>query len=333
MDIDSLKKAFEKAKGNNLVVFLFFLLVSCSLWLSLTLNRVYETDICVSVRVDNIPDGILLENEGDVATRVVLRGEGTDLFGYLFDDGITVPADYSEFNRKGGRLAMPTNVIRGRVIEQLGPTLSIKNFLTDSVVAAVKRVTAVVPVKKNRLDLSAVKGCEIVSVKYNPESVRITALVDEVSGIRDVRTPVFACDGLAGDTVFELSFVPGKYIEVHPEMVQVNVGVSRYVDGLVSVPVEYVKFPSDVDLGVMPRDVDVKYEVLEINRDKVKSTDFSVQLFFDDYAYCVMAGRPGDLEKRFVVSSLSPFVRNAMVVGVERLDTAAVINTAEFELW
>jgi hypothetical protein len=82
----------------------------------------------------------------------------------------------------------------------------------------------------------------------------------------------------------------------------------------------------------MPREVDVKYEVLEINRDKVKPADFSVQLLFDDYAYCVMAGRSGDLEKRFVVSSLSPFVKNAMVVGVERLDTAAVLNIADFAL-
>ena len=84
----SFKKALKKAKGNNLVVFLFFLLVSCSLWFSLTLNRIYETDISVSVRVENVPNGVLLENGGEMPLRMVVRGEGTALFGYFFNDGV-----------------------------------------------------------------------------------------------------------------------------------------------------------------------------------------------------------------------------------------------------
>ena len=67
----------------------------------------------------------------------------------------------------------------------------------------------------------------------------------------------------------------------------------------------------------MPQDVDVEYEVLEVNMDEVKPVDFSVRLHFDDYSYSVVLGKDGDLEKKFVVSSTSQFVRNARVVGVE----------------
>ena len=323
MDINSFKKAFEKAKGNNLIVFLFFLLVSCSLWLSLTLNRIYETDISVSVRVKNIPNSVSLEKEKDVATRVMVRGEGTDLFGYIFDDGVTVSVDYSEFIRRGGRLTIPTNLIRSRVIEQFAPSLSIKNFLTDTLVANIQRSTAVVPVRKNRLDLRVADGYELVSVKYEPEEVSITAFVDEIAGIKDVRTPAFVFDGIERDTVLEMTFLPGKYISVKPEKVLVSVGVSRYVGDAVSVPVEYVKFPSDINLGFMPQEVTVEYDVLEVNKDKVKPADFSVQLLFDDYAHSVVAGKPGDLEKRFVVTTASAFVRNVKVVGVESAAGAA----------
>ena len=323
MDINSFKKAFEKAKGNNLIVFLFFLLVSCSLWLSLTLNRIYETDISVSVRVKNIPNGILLENENDVATRVMVRGDGTELFGYIFDDGVAVSVDYSEFVRKGGRLTMPSNLIRSRVIEQFAPSLSIKNFLTDTLVANIQRTTAVVPVRKNRLDLRVSEGYELVSIKYEPEEVSITALVDEIAEIKDVRTPAFVFDGIKQDTVLEMTFLPGKYIDVKPEKVLVSVGVSRYVEDAVTVPVEYVKFPSDINLGFMPQEVTVEYDVLEVNRDKVKPGDFSVQMLFDDYAHSVVAGKPGELEKRFVVSAASALVKNAKVVGVEPVEDAA----------
>ena len=323
MDIDSLKRTFAKAKGNSLVVFLFFLLVSCSLWLSLTLNRIYETDISVSVQVENIPEGVTLENEGEIAMRVVVRGDGTDLFGHFFNDGIHLTADYAAFIRSGGgRMAMPVNAIRSKIIEQLGPSLTLKSFLTDSVATNVKRTTKVVPVRKNRIDLKAAEGYEIVSVKYVPDEVDITALIDEVAAVKEVMTPAVVCDGLECDTVIEMAFLPGKYIDVYPERVQVRVGVSKYVNRTIAVPVEYVNFPSDVNLGFLPLDVNVVYEVLEANEERVKTDDFSVSLRFDDYAYSVIVGAAGDLEKRFKVATTSPLVRNAKVVGVENVESA-----------
>ena len=324
MDINSFKKALKKAKGNNLVVFLFFLLVSCSLWFSLTLNRIYETDISVSVRVENVPNGVLLENGGEMPLRMVVRGEGTALFGYFFNDGVSMGLDYSCFVRNGGNLAVPVSVVRDRVVEALGPSLSLKSFLNDSLVVSLQRATAVVPVRRNRLDLRAAEGYEIVSVEYEPDEVRVTAFIDELPAVRDVRTAVLVCDGLEADTVFEMPFLPGKFIDVRPASVQVSVGVSRYVERVVNVPVEYVMFPSDINLGFLPQDVDVVYEVLEMNEDRVKPADFAVQLRFDDYAATVMLGKTGDLEGKFSVSADSDFVRNARVVGVEVDDSSVV---------
>lgn len=321
LDIDSLKKAFEKAKGNNLVVFLFFLLVSCSLWFTLTMKRIYETDISVSVRVENVPSDVKLENGGVIPAHVQVRGEGSSLFGYLFNDGIELTADYSEFIRHGGRLTLPSGMVRSRIVEQLGAGLSFKSFQTDSLVAMVCRTTAVVPVKKNRLDLNVAPGCELVSVEYEPSEVRVTAFVDEIASIKDVQTPALVCDGLERDTVFELTFLPGEYVDVKPEKVLVRVDISRYVNRTLAVPVEYVKFPSEVDLGFLPQEVNVEFEVLDAKAENINAADFSVQLRFDDYAYSVILGSAGDLEKSFAVSSTSPFVRNVKVVGVE--DTAS----------
>lgn len=327
LDIDSLKKVFEKAKGNNLVVFLFFLLVSCSLWFTLTMKRIYETDISVSVRVENVPSGVKLENGGVIPAYVQVRGEGSDLFGYLFNDGIELTADYSEFNRNGGRLSLPSGMIRSRIVENLGAGLSFKSFQADSLVALVCRTTAVVPVKKNRLDLKVADGCELVTVEYEPSEVRVTAFVDEISSIKEVMTPALVCEGLERDTVFELTFMPGKYIDVKPEKVQVRVDVSRYVDRTLSVPVEYVKFPSEVNLGFLPQEVEVEFEVLDAVAKDIKAADFSVQLRFDDYAYSVILGNVGDLEKKFIVSTTSPFVRSVKVVGVENIGSSAEPKT------
>ena len=317
MDLNSFKKAFEKARGNGFVSFLFFLLVSCTLWFTLTLNRIYETDISVSVHVRNVPEGVSLENDACIPVRAMVRGKGTELFGFLFNDGVDVAVDYSEMRRSGGRLAMSSGLISGRLNEQLGQSLSLGTILADSLVANVRQAAAVVPVRKGRVDLRAAEGCELVSVKCLPEEVRVTALVDELSAIKEVAAPAVVYSGLQCDTVLELDFLPGRYISADPAKYEVHVAVSRYVDATVAVPVEYVDFPSDIDLGFLPQDVNVEYEVLEVNEGKVSPVDFSVRLRFDDYAYSVVLGKAGDLEKKFTVSSTSSFVRNARVVGVE----------------
>lgn len=291
------------------------------------MKRIYETDISVSVRVENVPSGVKLENGGVIPAYVQVRGEGSDLFGYLFNDGIELTADYSEFNRNGGRLSLPSGMIRSRIVENLGAGLSFKSFQADSLVALVCRTTAVVPVKKNRLDLKVADGCELVTVEYEPSEVRVTAFVDEISSIKEVMTPALVCEGLERDTVFELTFMPGKYIDVKPEKVQVRVDVSRYVGRTLSVPVEYVKFPSEVNLGFLPQEVEVEFEVLDAVAKDIKAADFSVQLRFDDYAYSVILGNVGDLEKKFIVSTTSPFVRSVKVVGVEDIGSSAESKT------
>ena len=67
-----IKDFFKKLKGNNLFPFLFFLLVSCCLWLLQVLNEDYETDIPFSVSILNVPEGIELVdgNEAEVLVRL-----------------------------------------------------------------------------------------------------------------------------------------------------------------------------------------------------------------------------------------------------------------------
>ena len=149
----------------------------------LTLNRVYETDISVSVQVKNVPAAVALEYGGRIPAKVAVSGEGTELLGYHFKDALTVYVDYSEFSRNGDRLVMPANALRNLIVEQLGSTLSLKSILTDSLVAYVQRESALVPVKKGNLELCAAAGYELMSVTYEPEEVRVTALIDEIADI------------------------------------------------------------------------------------------------------------------------------------------------------
>ena len=61
------------------------------------MNRVYETNISVCVHIVNIPDGIRLVNGGEIEVLAHVKGDGTDLVGYIFDDRVDVEVDYADF--------------------------------------------------------------------------------------------------------------------------------------------------------------------------------------------------------------------------------------------
>jgi hypothetical protein len=151
---------------------------------------------------------VSLENDGCIPVRAMVRGDGTDLFGVMFNDGVDVAVDYSEMRRNGGRLTMSSGLVFSRLNEMLGLSLSLKSILADSLVANVQQATAVVPVRRGRLDLGMADGCELVSVKYLPEEVRVTAFVDELPAIKEVVAPAIVQDGVQCDKAATCSTLP-----------------------------------------------------------------------------------------------------------------------------
>lgn len=130
-------------RGNGFFSFLLFLLASYGLWLSLTLNRVYEANIPVLVHVNNVPIGAQLECGDGIPSQVCVKGDGKLLFSYMFKDEVDVSVEYFEFTRNGDILTMPTSALRGRVASRLSPKLSLLRFSSDSLYVRIAN-----PVKK-----------------------------------------------------------------------------------------------------------------------------------------------------------------------------------------
>ena len=87
--------------------------------------------MCVHVR--NIPAGVKLENGEQYEVNARVKGNGTDLFAYIFSDGLNVDVDYSKFVRNGGNLAMSLKTIRERVANILNTDLGIARLFSGFV--------------------------------------------------------------------------------------------------------------------------------------------------------------------------------------------------------
>lgn len=328
MKTSLLKKVFKKVKGNKIVRFLLFLLVSCSLWLSLTLNRVYETNISVCVHVRNIPAGVKLENGEQYEVNARVKGNGTDLFAYIFSDGLNVDVDYSKFVRNGGNLAMSLKTIREGVVNILNTDLVLQGFSQDSLRATVRKASAMVPVVKTA------KDNHLVFYEYMPDSVLVTSFVDVLPSITAVHTEPLEAVGLTCDTVFELRVLHGKHMTVSPEVVKVHADVAQYVEVELPVLVEYVEFPNNIHMNFLPQKATVRFEALEFDTDKIQPVDFTVRLFYEDYLEYIKEGAVASVfRSKFKVECNSPYVRNVELLPIDFTDFSLVFNFAKMSSW
>lgn len=298
-----IKSLKNKVRGNKLLPFLFFLFVSCCLWLLQVMNEKFETDIPFSVYVDNVPDGIDFEEGDHAEMRVLLRDNGAVLFGYELSERPAIRIDYSELKDNNGCMTIPSSELKSEVMSHLETTTSLVQFLNETVTFNVKRVAKEVPVKVN-ID---VKPSAKFSFEYDyePKMVTVAATSDVVEQLDSVGTELLSDILLDEDKIVRVQLVADKNVKIAPRYVDVNFHVYEMQEKCVSVPLNLVGFPDEYPLPDVPDYVDITFNLPDTFKDKVKPGDFVVELSYYEYE-----NAKSDSVPLSVVSSLPSYVKD-----------------------
>jgi len=112
---------FFLSKANKeFLIFLFFLLLSGTFWLMMTLNETYEKEIQIPVDVVNVTKGNVLNGQSDDFIRVTVKDKGYTIFSYIYGDKVkTVTADFKTFARGNGKGVVPGTELMKMAYSQL----------------------------------------------------------------------------------------------------------------------------------------------------------------------------------------------------------------------
>ena len=156
--------------GREFLLFLFFFFVSCSLWLMMTLNKYYETEIKIPLRVKKIPDELYAVSTNDEQITIKLRDRGTTLLNYTMQTFLPITAEYKDFSKQNGRLTMSTSSIKKQIAGQLATSTEIISLSPDSIIYYTQESTKKYPVEIIGNISSAVQY-ETGEIKITPDSV------------------------------------------------------------------------------------------------------------------------------------------------------------------
>lgn len=263
------------------MLFLFFLLVSCCLWLMLTLNQDYETDITIDVHIKDVPENIGFLSTGEECVVVKVRDRGTTLMNYAFSSFLPISVSYSELKNRKGRLSLPVSVLRKRIEGQMLSSTTVLSMQPDSFVYFTRESALRLPV---RIDgrYSVAKQYAAGKPLVRPDSVWVYAPSSVADTLEFVTTAFFEQDELRDSLYMNVDLRMPSGVKCVPSQVSVVVPVSPFAEKSFELPVTGVDFPAQYRLRTFPPRVAVVMNVDMALYDSVTEDEFKVGILYSD---------------------------------------------------
>ena len=268
--------------GREVLLFLFFVLVACCLWLMLTLNQNYETDIKFDVSLKDVPADVRLpQKEGAFVVRV--RDRGTTLMNYALDEFLPLSFDYRELAARKGRLSLPSSVVIKKVKKQLHSSTAIISVQPDTLFFYTQESAVKYPVLVNT-KVTPAREYAVGDMKILPDSVWVFAPAAVTDTLKHISTQLIEKGDVRDTLSLNVSLDIPRNATCNPAEVAVTIPVFPVTQKSFYIPVKGIDLPDTYVLRTIPSRVQVKVNVSLDNYDLVNAEDFEVGVsYFDIY--------------------------------------------------
>lgn len=267
-----LNKAKNKEVGvfnRDLLIFIFFLILSSIFWYLNSLSKEIVADVNYPVRYINSPEERVLTSEMPTKLTLSLKGPGYSIFKLkLTGNQAPLIIDLSEVNY----IIVPNSklldfyIVTAELIpvfkQQLRADFDISSikpdtllFVFDKIISKTVPVIPVVDVTTERQYF--VNGI----ISSTPESVEISGPRQIIDTVKAVRTKYYKFSQLNKTSSKNVNLAGSDYFEVNIKRVTITVPVEQFTEATIDLPVRLVNQPDSLEIKIFPDAVSVKYLV------------------------------------------------------------------------
>ncbi|HOU69618.1 MAG TPA: YbbR-like domain-containing protein [Paludibacteraceae bacterium] len=277
----SLKKIKRSFNLNDFLIFLFFLLISSSLWFLHSLRKNYETTIRIPVKFEHLPQGFIQSNELPENIKVVISGRGTSLMNYkLGKSFFPITIDYTEYLESK---SLATASLKPVVQQQLNVGTEILEIKPDSLFFVFHRMKyKTVPVKlSGKIELERQYSlCD--SVVVEPKEVIVYAPENVLDTLQYAYTLPFTIPNVKDTLSMKMGLMPFPDVEYSDPEISILVKTEIYTEKSLQVPIFVDNLPADMNLRIFPSYVDLSFHVGVSQYDKIEASSFYVSVDYKD---------------------------------------------------
>lgn len=280
-DIGS-KEWIRFSTRKDLWTFLLFFLISCCLWLLLTLNGEYEAEIKVPVRLKNLPEEATITDPLPEQIKIKVKDKGLILANYLwFNRFLPISADFADFAYSGERAYAAASGLAKQMSGQLKTTTQILSWQPDTLVFYCVTGEARKMAVLFSGTVSTANQYEKEPIVLTPDSVTVYAPAALLERVQGIETEKISLEHLNDTATVVLNLVPIQGAKFVPDQVTLTVPVIPFTEKSLELPVFGANFPENTALRTFPAKVKAVFNVNAKNIHKIKASDFRVEV---DYA-------------------------------------------------
>ena len=255
-----IRRFLFNSMSKQILIFLFFLILSGIFWLILTLNESYEQEIKVVYTIRGIPKNVVLTSNEIDTFRVTVRDKGWMIFQYLYKEKRSVIINYKSFDTGNGSGIVSTSEVRRLSSQQLESSTLISSVKPDRLEffynnGERKRVPVRWAGHVNPEQLYFISH-----VQYMPDSVDVYTSREKLDSIKVVYTEPLNYTGFRDTLLIDCKLSHQKDVKVVPE----HIRIGFYTDVLTEesmegVPIKAINMPEGKVLRTFPPKVKIHF--------------------------------------------------------------------------
>lgn len=248
--------------NREFLIFLFFLILSGTFWLLMSLNETYEKELEIHVRLVDIPKNVILTSDTTTSINVTVRDKGYSLLTYLYGNKIqTIKIKFKNYARQTGGGVVQSAELQKLIYQQLFNSSRITSVKPDKFeffynYGLKKRV----PV---RLFGKIVPGQSYYLAKllFAPDSVDIYASREVLDSIKYVKTKRLQISNLTDTMIRKVALQRMRGVKYVPEDVKISIYPDILTEEKFEVPIIAINMPEGKVLRTFPSRVTVTFTV------------------------------------------------------------------------
>jgi hypothetical protein len=292
MDTNLLKqfgKVLTRQKTNlrvKVLVFAFFFCVATILWYLNKLSYEYSTNVTLPLKFENLPKGKVMVGDPPKSINLGVRSYGYTILRYRIGASLSpVYIDLSQvtlFQLEGSETKsyILTSRVRSIIANQLKGDLALEQVMPDTLFFEFTQLTEkkvkVIPNLSYSFDRQHMLSGPIL---ITPDSITISGPKSLLDTIENVTTSIVRFEKISESESKSLQLQEIKQIGFSHRRVNILIPVERFTEAKFSLPVEVRNQPDSIRILIIPRNVNIKCNVI-ISKHRVLNSD-NIEVFVD----------------------------------------------------
>lgn len=270
--------------NRQLLVFLFFLVLSSIFWIFTVGKEVKEQEFDIEVSLTGVPENVVITTEPPHKLTIKLRDEVFSLLNYKYRKrkDFKVDINWSSVATPSGHVRLLTSNLTRQLVASLQNSTEVVSCKPDTVefyynYGQSKQVNIIF-----QGSISADSAYSIIASELTPRRVLVYAsksIIDTITGAYIVPVNL---DNLTDTTYVDVNFQKVRGAKFVPSKARLAIYADRMVEKTVRVPVRGVNFPAGKTLRTFPPKVDVVFQVGTSLYKKVNEESFTIVMNYED---------------------------------------------------